>query len=82
VRDRTAVVAEVRRAILETWPGRFTEAELNEARALTAEGLGLDSVEVVELILACERATGRSADETLFTASPLTIGRVVDYLCV
>ncbi len=49
---------------------------LREDVALGEYGLGLDSLEVVQLIFACEDRWGMRASEGLFTAPPLTIERV------
>ena len=47
------------------------------------QGLGLDSLEVVELIFACEDRWRKRASEALLTASPLTIERLADeFSCV
>jgi acyl carrier protein len=67
----------VRNVILSTWPRRFTREQLGDDQALGAEGLGLDSVEVAELIIACEQACGRSDTGELMTSARLTIGSVI-----
>ena len=67
----------VRNVILSTWPRRFTHEQLADDQALGAEGLGLDSVEVAELIIACEQACGREGPGELMTSARLTIGSVI-----
>jgi acyl carrier protein len=63
----------IREMIVGLWPGRFTSGDLPDDVDLGEEGLGLDSVEVVELIFACENRWGKRASQGLFTDPPLTI---------
>jgi acyl carrier protein len=74
------VNADVREIILGNWPQRFEPGELGDEVPLGEEGLGLDSVEIVEVVLACEERCGRVATEELFAGSPLTISLLVDHL--
>lgn len=67
----------VRDTIGAVWPGRFTREQLGDDQALGAEGLGLDSVEMAELIIACEQACGRSGSSQLATTARVTIGSVI-----
>lgn len=67
---------DLRHVILTRWPDRFSESELQEDTELGAEGLGLDSVEIAELIVTCEDRSGSPLPETLFTEGRLTVGRV------
>jgi acyl carrier protein len=66
----------IREIIIGLWPGRFAPGDLPEDVALGEQGLGLDSVEVVELIFACEDRWGKGVSEGLFTSPPLTIERL------
>jgi acyl carrier protein len=66
----------VREIIEATWPQRFAPGQVRDDTPLGEDGLGLDSVEVVEVILACEEQAGRRATEALFAALPLTPGRI------
>ena len=74
------MVQAVRTVITTTWPDRFKPSELCDDVSLGECGLGLDSVEIVEVILACEEECGRSAIEGLFAVLPLTIKRIADSL--
>ena len=69
----------IRDILLEQWPGRFSAGALGEEVPLGQEGLGLDSIEVVELVLACETRAAREATEELFRDGQLTIGSLVAY---
>jgi acyl carrier protein len=80
--DRELVVLVLRDIISTTWQGRFDVAELGEDVPLGEDGLGLDSVEVVEALLACEDRIGVDAGDALVKVSPLTIGRVADHLAL
>ena len=73
------VNADVREIILGNWPQRFEPDELGDDVPLGEEGLGLDSVELVEVVLACEERCGRLATEELFARPPLTISLLVDH---
>jgi acyl carrier protein len=70
--------------VLESlWPGRFGEATpLRDDEALGAEGLGLDSIEIVELVLVCQQRVGLPADraDELLETGPLTVGGLIDHL--
>jgi acyl carrier protein len=66
----------IREIILGMWPGRFAPTALRDDVSLGEDGLGLDSVEVVELIFACEDRWGRRVSEQLFTSPALTIERL------
>ena len=43
-------------------------------------GLGLDSIELAQVVLACEEETGVTVTEEVFSEGPLTIGALVVYL--
>jgi acyl carrier protein len=66
----------VRAVIVASWAGRFQLAELHDDAELGEAGLGLDSVEAVELLLACEAETGVTLPESIFTGRALTIARL------
>jgi acyl carrier protein len=79
-RSKTAVV--VRDVLGALWPGRFDERQLEEHVSLGEEGLALDSIEIVELVLECGDRVGvpgYDADELLENA-PVTLGRLIDHL--
>jgi acyl carrier protein len=81
VPDRAQTVIAVRQIITERWPQRFAPDQLDEDRVLGADGLGLDSIEIAEVVLACEDLGGPQASPELFEAGPLTIGKLAEYFC-
>jgi acyl carrier protein len=80
--DRREIAAAIRDAFATLWPGRFAPTELTEDVSLGKDGLGLDSIDIVELALACEERVGqRGYDlDALLESRPVTIGRVIDHL--
>lgn len=56
----------------------MTHAELGDDTDLGSEGLGLDSVEIVEVLLGCEERYGGSVG-ALLEGAPITFGRLVDH---
>lgn len=77
--DLSTIGAAVSQIIATAWPQRFEPAALGEDVPLGEEGLGLDSVEVVEVILACEERFGRRSTDELFAVAPLTVGRIAEF---
>jgi acyl carrier protein len=73
---------DIREIIVATWPHRFGYDELRDDVSLGEDGIGLDSVEVAELVFACEEHYGRAATEELFATVPLTIERVADHFAL
>jgi acyl carrier protein len=73
------MVALIREIIVKSWPHRFSPDELRNDLSLGSDGLGLDSVEVAEVVLACEARAGITATNELFAVAPLTIDRVASY---
>ncbi|HKP90574.1 MAG TPA: phosphopantetheine-binding protein [Thermoleophilaceae bacterium] len=69
----------IRDILLTQWPARFPVEALGEEVPLGEEGLGLDSIELVELVLACEEQAAREANEELFRDGQLTIRSLVAY---
>lgn len=82
MRDREQIVASIREIIEDAWPHRFADGNLPNDVSLGEAGLGLDSVEVVEVVTACEDRFGRTAAPTLFDETPLTIDRVADHFAL
>jgi acyl carrier protein len=80
VTPREELISLVRQVILNRWPDRFDSDELRDDVSLGGEGLGLDSVEVAEVLLECEDQAGATAGEDLFGVVPLTIERVAEHL--
>jgi acyl carrier protein len=81
VGDRAQTVLAVRQIIMARWPHRFAPDELQEQSLLGDKGLGLDSIELAEVVLACEDLGCQRASAELFATEPLTIGRVAEHFC-
>jgi acyl carrier protein len=56
----TALKAEIKQAIIRSLRLPITAAELGDSMPLFGEGLGLDSIDVLELVLELERSFGVS----------------------
>jgi acetyltransferase-like isoleucine patch superfamily enzyme/acyl carrier protein len=80
--DISEVVRFVRALLERRWPGRFSPEGLGSDVPLDAAGLGLDSVEIVELVLACEERYGVRLPENLLATSPLTISRLAEHVAL
>ena len=66
------------RAFIARHTGRSREGgPLPDDLPLGPAGLGLDSVGIVELLLACEDAFGTRFDATFLERGPLTVGGLV-----
>jgi acyl carrier protein len=80
--DRAAVAAAIHDLILTRWPGRFGPDRLTDDASLGSDGLGLDSIEIVELLLDGEERLGapNGGAEELLDAGPVTVGRLIDHL--
>jgi acyl carrier protein len=57
---------------------RNHHVELHPGLLLGADGLGLDSIALVEVLLECEEAFGVAIATDLLAASPLTVGLLID----
>jgi acyl carrier protein len=79
MRDQAELAVAIRRIIQASWPARFSLADLLDDVPLDDGGLGLDSVEIVEVLFACEDTWGVRAGEQLFDVTPLTIERLADH---
>jgi acyl carrier protein len=77
--DASAIVHDALRTL---WPGRFDAEALAEDVSLGSDGLGLDSIEIVELLLECEDRLGNGsrAEELLEEGGPVRIGTLIDHL--
>jgi acyl carrier protein len=78
MRDCVSVAATVRESLLIQWPGRFAPEQLGDEISLGEDGLGLDSIEIVEVLFVCEELCGVLATEDFLADGPITIGRLVD----
>jgi acyl carrier protein len=74
--EQRQVAGIVRELLISSWPARFDAAQLHDEVSLGKEGLGLDSIEIVELLVACEECSGVELTADLFNVVPLTIGHV------
>ncbi len=74
-------MAAIRELIVRRWPHRFNQDGIGDSLSLGSDGLGLDSIEIVEVITACEELLGRPATEDLFAALPLSVERIANYFC-
>ena len=80
--DVSNVAAFLRAWLVRRWPGRFSADSLADDVPFDSAGLGLDSVEVVEVVLACEDEYGTPIPETALTSGPLTIRRLAEQVTV
>lgn len=78
--DRADVSVAIRGSLLDSWPYRFAPDELHDEVLLGEHGLGLDSIEIVEFLQACEERCGGQVTEGVLIASPLTIRSVIDFV--
>jgi acyl carrier protein len=74
---RDEAAAKVRQLIQLRAPLVWRDRELLDGVALGRDGLGLDSIAIVELMLACEAALGIPFPATLFDTGPITVGRLI-----
>lgn len=65
--------------ISAAWPDRLEGVILHEELELGEGGLGLDSVDAFELLVACEERWGRPMTEDLLKSDPLTVGLVIEH---
>ena len=68
---------EVHRLLRRHAPAATSGTPLADDLALTEGGLGLDSVGLVELLLACEDLVGVGLAATTLADAPLTVGKLV-----
>jgi hypothetical protein len=81
VADRLRTAALAHEVLLERWPGRFDAMTLDDATSLGETGLGLDSIDVVEYLFACEERFAGPTTEALLAAGPISFGHIVDHFC-
>ena len=77
--DRARTTAVVREILVGAWPLRFAEHPLPDDVLVGSGGLGLDSIDTVEFLLACEDRLGGRSTEELLAAGPLRLGAVIDH---
>jgi acyl carrier protein len=76
---RDAIAAEIRADLLRLWPDRFDGRTLDSTASLGEDGLGLDSIDLVELLLTCEARYGVAGAEALLKAAPIGITDIADH---
>lgn len=81
--SHTTTAEQVHHAITTILTARLPVAARGLAERLEqrlgANGLGFDSVTIVEVLLECEQHFDMPFPASLFDAGPLTIGRLVDH---
>lgn len=81
VADRAQIAATVYGILAMRWTGRFDGRRLDDQVSLGSDGLGLDSIEIVELLLDCEEEVGRDTHpEELLETGSISVGRLIDHL--
>ena len=70
---------EVHDILMAIWPARFASDKPEDETPLGEDGIGLDSVEIAEFLMACEDRSGVGITEELFAVPSLTVGRVKEY---
>jgi acyl carrier protein len=76
-RPRQPAVGEIRRLLLRHLPPVWSESDLADHLPLGADGLGLDSVGLVEFLLDCEKEWGLPFPAELLGQEGLSVGRVI-----
>lgn len=74
-----AAAEELRRLVrrfVPSWAGD----DISDATPLGSAGLDLDSIAIVELLVACERRFGVAFPDALLDVRPLTVGALVRHL--
>lgn len=78
--DRAAILDRLRRLLAERL-GLTLDGPLDESTGLLGQGIGLDSVEVLQLVSAIEEAYALTiADEELQREHFVTLGAVVTFI--
>jgi acyl carrier protein len=76
-----ALRAEIKQAIIRSLRLPITAAEIGDDTPLFGEGLGLDSIDVLELVLELERAFGASiTDEETGTRVLRTVTTIAEFV--
>jgi acyl carrier protein len=81
LRDRAEIASIVYDVLATRWPGRFDGAPPADDDSLGKGGLGLDSIEIVELLLDCEERIGENTNlEALIDSESISVRRLIDHL--
>jgi acyl carrier protein len=76
-----ALCAEIKQAIIRSLRLPITAAEIADNTPLFGEGLGLDSIDVLELVLELERAFGASiTDEETGKRALRTVNTIAEFV--
>jgi acyl carrier protein len=76
-----ALRAEIKQAIIRSLRLPMTAADIGDEVPLFGEGLGLDSIDVLELVLELERAFGASiSDEETGTRVLRTVNTIAEFV--
>jgi acyl carrier protein len=78
--EREQLSLRVRRLIVETLKLKVLPESIDAAQPLFGEGLGLDSVDALELVLALEHAFGVQVTEEIGRKILGSVDGIVDYL--
>ncbi|HSK08632.1 MAG TPA: acyl carrier protein [Vicinamibacterales bacterium] len=68
------------RELVRGFAPSWSDQRVDDSTVLGSTGLGLDSVALVELLLACEQRFGVAFPDGLLEARPLTIGTLIRHL--
>lgn len=81
LKNRLKIIKDVDRLIKGRLPSSLRGIELKEDVCLLDEGLGLDSVGLIELFLVLEEYFKVPFPVELIEKDPLTVGGVIDHIC-
>jgi len=70
-------LADAVRAVMALRVPGLDAASVSDDAPIGSEGLGLDSIGFVELLLECEAACGVVLPRELLAGAPLTVGRLI-----
>jgi acyl carrier protein len=73
-------MTEELRQLVRRFTPAWKAADFTEATPLGSDGLGLDSIAIVELLVACERQFGEPFPDSLLDRRPLTVGTLMRHL--
>lgn len=71
---------DLRQFLREQLPAAHKDDTLTDDRILGSGGIGLDSIQIVELLLAFEQRWGIPFPASLLETPPLTVGKILAHL--
>jgi acyl carrier protein len=81
INDRLALAAEVKAAIIRCLRMPITPEEIDDDMVLFAEGLGLDSIDALEIVLELQRSFGvEIGDEDVGKRVLRSVRTIVDFI--